>query len=267
MKFFRLIFSAVRLWINEGADNYASSLAYYTLFALTPLLLLSITLAGFIIGQTEVVTLLLRWGNIINPEVSNLLDTSVQNFNSITTTYYVPMAAIIFFSTVVIVAFNTISRGFDALWHIEINGWLAFMQRSFRSALFVLLLQIYLVLLIIFNDSISYLITKTGLLFLNQISQLLFLASTILLLTIGYGLLPLRAPGFFARLAGATVASFLFFFTREIVFLYIGTMTSPSLFGTAGIIVLLLVWVYISASILFYGAAFAQVYQNSHPRR
>ena len=262
MKLLRLIVAASKLWFKESADQYAASLAYYIIFAITPLILLSISLVGMVIGSEKVALLLTQWGNNINPDLTELLDTSVQNFSSITTAYYVPIIALIFFSTVVVVALNSVTRGLHGIWHIEITGWKAFIQRLIRSIMFILMLQIYLVFVIFLDSIITIFVNFTGLEFLNIVTPILFLLGTIFLLTLGYGLLPLRAPVFHARLAGAVLAGFLFLFFRELVVINIGIISTPDIFGAAGIIVLLLVWVYVGASIIFYGAAFAKVYED-----
>ena len=58
MKLLRLLGRAGVLWFRQEADMYSAALAYFAPFALTPLLLLSITLVGVLIGTTEVSALL-----------------------------------------------------------------------------------------------------------------------------------------------------------------------------------------------------------------
>ena len=62
------------------------------------------------------------------------------------------------------------------------------------------------------------------------------------------------------------VASSLFLFTRVIVTLHTATTPIPHLFGAAGLIIVMLVWVYVSAGIIFYGAAFAVAYEEDRLR-
>jgi membrane protein len=93
------------------------------------------------------------------------------------------------------------------------------------------------------------------------LAQVVFFVSTTLLVAIGYGLLPLSAPVFRARLYGAAVATTLFLFSRTLVSLHVVTSPSPDIYGAAGLVFVLLIWVYISACVLYFGASFAKVYE------
>lgn len=263
MHFFRLLAGSVRIWFSREADIHAAALAYFVPFALTPLFLLSITLVGLLIGGDEVVTLLLSWGNAIDPDLTALLDSSVRNFNTLTTAYVVPIIAVLFFSTMIIVALNSLSSALHKMWQIDAPGMHGFAARTVRAFLFVILLQAYLVWILLLNRTAAFIAEVPLINILDQLYPVIIFFSTVLLITLGYGLLPVRAPRFRARLYGALVASVLFFFTRELVSLHTAASPIPDVFGAAGLIILLLVWIYVSASIVLFGAAFAGVYEES----
>jgi len=262
MQFFRLLWRAVAVWFSREADIHAAALAYFVPFALTPLFLLSITIVGMLIGGNEVGMLLLSWGNAIDPDLTGLLDSSVRNFDTLTTAYVVPIMAVLFFSTMIIVSLNSVSTALQKIWGIETYSFHNLVVRTVRSFLFVILLQAYLVWIILLNRTATFVADVPLVSMLNQVYPLVIFFSTVLLITFGYGLLPTKAPRFKARLYGALVASVLFFFTRELVALHTAASPIPDVFGAAGIIILLLVWIYVSASIVLYGAAFAGVYEE-----
>jgi len=263
MKLFRLLWRAIVIWYERDAEVHAAALAYFVPFALTPLLLLSITLVGLLIGSDEVIALLVSWGNIIDPDMAKLLETSVVNFDVLTTAYYIPLMGIIFFSTMILIALNSLGAGLHKIWHIEVKGWKSWIQRSFRSVTFVLFLQVYLVCIIILNRTIVFISHVPFVDVLRFLYPELLFCSTLMLFTIGYGLLPMQAPSLRARFYGAIVASGLFLFTRELVAIHAMTTPIPHLFGAAGLVIVMLIWIYISASIILYGAAFAAAYEES----
>lgn len=262
MKLLRLLGRAVVLWFRHEADTYSAALAYFAPFALTPLILLSITICGLLIGNDDVAALLVHWGNTVNPEITALLSLSVQNFNALTIQYYVPLLAIIFFSTMLVVALNSLTSGLHKIWQIEAHGWRNLCNRSIRSIAFVMLLQVYLVCIIILNRTIVFISHVPFVDVLALLYPALLFISTLVLFTLGYGLLPIAAPSLRARFYGATVASALFLFTRALVALHTATTPIPHLFGAAGLVILMLVWVYVSASIIYFGAAFAAAYEE-----
>jgi membrane protein len=63
---------------------------------------------------------------------------------------------------------------------------------------------------------------------------------------------------------GAFFTSLLFSLGKFLIGLYLGNSAVASTFGAAGSLVLLLVWIYYSAQILFFGAEFTQVYANNY---
>src|SRR6185503_12306007 len=63
---------------------------------------------------------------------------------------------------------------------------------------------------------------------------------------------------------GAFVTSLLFSFGKTVIGIYLGNSGVGSTFGAAGSLVLLLLWIYYSAQILFFGAEFTQVYANQY---
>ena len=263
MKFFRLLYRAIIVWIRSDAEVHAAALAYFAIFALTPLLLLSITLVGMLIGGQEVIALLLNWGNTLDPKITELLSSSVQKFNVVTAAYYVPLIAIVFFSSMILIALNSLSSGLSHINGSVQYGWRNFLKRSARSLVFLMILQAYLVCIIILNRTIIFISHVPLVNVLEFFYPFLIFISTLILFTVGYGILPMRALSLPARFYGAVISSSLFLFTRELVTLHSATTPIPDLFGAAGLIIVMLIWIYVSASILFYGAAFAFAYDES----
>jgi membrane protein len=263
MKLLRLLGRAVIIWFQRDAEVHAAALAYFVPFALTPLLLLSITLVGILIGKDEVIALLMKWGNSLDPGIASLLGTSVQNFTILTTSYYIPLLGIIFFSTMILIALNSLGAGLHKMWRVQVSGWRSWLFCSFRSITFVLFLQVYLVCIILLNRTIVFISHVPFVDVLRFLYPELIFASTLMLFTIGYGLLPLEAPSLRARFVGAIVASSLFLFTKELVALHAATTPIPDLFGAAGLVIVMLIWIYVSASIILYGAAVAAAYEES----
>lgn len=263
MNFFRLLKQAGQLWFYKSAEQHAAALAYFVPFALAPLLLISITIVGVLIGRDDVIALLLRWGGVIDPALPTFMQTSLANFEILTTSYTIPLLALAFFSLMILFALNSLSGSLQHIWGIEKFGLRNVLHRSGRAILFVLVFQVYLVVTIISNNTFTLAAANSGLSIFYILSPLVFFISTTILIAVGYGLLPLEAPLFRSRLYGAMVATVLFLFTRTLVSLHVATSPSPDIYGAAGLIFVLLIWVYMSACIMYFGAAFAKVHQEA----
>ncbi len=261
--FFRVLYQAARLWLKKDSDQYAAALAYFVPFALTPLIFISVGLIGIIYGTEELMELLAAWGAAIDPDVPQLLHSSLASLSDVATQFRLPIIAIAFFSLMIIVALNSITSGMHKLWGVETVGWRPIVYRFARAILFIILIQVYLVFVLILDNMIDVLVAITGLSILDLLNPLLFLISTILLFAVGYGLLPLSAPSFYARLTGAIVAGSLFFGVRTLVSIHFATAPTVTIFGTASLVIVLLVWFYVGAGIILYGAAFAKVFDDN----
>jgi membrane protein len=267
MYFLRLFGKAFRLWFRRGADESAAALAYFMPFALTPLIILSISIVGLIYGVERVTAMLIRWGNAIDPGVTDLVSSSVENFDAVATHYYWPLIGFVFLSVMIYITLNSLMVGFHKLWEVERYGWRNFLSRMWRITLFIGVVQCYLVGTIILEDTFAFASSVTGLTMWPVLSFFTGLLLTILLLSIAYGLLALQAPSFSGRFMGAAVAGLFLLFSRELVALHFTTAPVQTLFGAAGLLITLLVWVYVAAGIILYGAAFARVYDEARGGR
>ncbi|HYR56796.1 MAG TPA: YihY/virulence factor BrkB family protein, partial [Myxococcaceae bacterium] len=66
---------------------------------------------------------------------------------------------------------------------------------------------------------------------------------------------------------GAAVTSLLFSLGKFAIALYLGKTSAASSYGAAGSVAIVLIWVYYSAQILFFGAEFTQVYAKYRRQR
>jgi membrane protein len=262
MSFVRFFLAAAKLWARKGADQHAAALAYFTPFALTPLIIFSISIVGIVFGAERVIAMLLRWGNAIDPGVTDLLYLSVQNFDSLATHFVVPLIGLVFLSIMIFVTLGSLTRGLHDLWGVEMYGWRNFVRRLWHIAFFIVILQAYLVFIILLGDTIAYVSALSGGAYWGFVHFIISFISTMMLLAVGYGMLALRAPSFAGRFVGAAVAGFLLLFSRELVALHFTTAPVQSLFGAAGLLIALLVWVYVGAVVILYGAACAYVYDS-----
>lgn len=101
----------------------------------------------------------------------------------------------------------------------------------------------------------------------NSIKELISCAVIALLLMMIYRFLPDTAVDWGDVWFGAVVASLLFTGGKAVIGLYLGQSTVASAYGTAGSLVILLVWIYYAAQILLLGAEVTHVYANRHGSR
>lgn len=267
MSLARLCILAGRIWAREGADHLSAALAYYIPFALTPLLLISISIVGIVSGRTVVSNLLYGWGAAIDPALAELLQLSVQNFDELTAGYSIPILAVLFFSGMVLVALNMLARGIQKMYGVTLTTWRQKLGVIVRSFIFLVVVQGYILFVVLLGYVVPYLANFTSLDILNYTTGPLLFVTTSVLAVFGYSVLSPTPPSLPARVYAALLTSGLFMFSRLIVGIHLAAAPIPALFGAAGLIIVLLIWLYVAATIIFYGAAFARAYDELSARR
>ncbi len=260
MHFLRLFWEAALHWYRREAGILAAALAYLTPFVLIPLLAVSVTTASWLIGRDQFIETLIGWGMQLAPDITELLIVVTADFDMSEVGYGVPWFGYVFFLWIIVYTFNMLTYGLQRIWLSTGSGWLAVLVNAGKAVGFFILLQIYLISIIVFHSSVS-------LVGINQGLQAAFETTSIFLLTVGlfyatFTILGRRALHWSSCLTGALVVAISFIFLRWLVTWWIASTPAIDLFGTAGLILGILVWVYLTTACIYYGAAYAWVFER-----
>lgn len=251
---------AARLWYDTDADNRAATVSYYVIFAVVPLLLLTIAIHSVVFGEAFIVQTLNQWGSVLGTDVLMLLGNAVQNLEAISTGFGIPVFGTLFFTVMVIMMLNTFTTGIHAIWGMRHRGFRGWLRKSKHSVAFIVIFEMYLFCMLVLTSIVSWmeqLVPFFGIVLFDAFS---FLVMTTVLFALAFKILPWQAPALRSRILGSFVASVLLYFARALVTAYIALSPVPGLFGVAGLIVVLLIWVFVSTAIIYYGAAFAFIH-------
>jgi membrane protein len=263
-------------WKEDKASRLAAALAYYTIFSLGPLLIIVIAVTGFF-WQKEAVQ------SAVMSQVQGLVGAQGADFVSSLLTSASSPARGIFATIVGIVtliigalgAFNELHNALNTIWEVKEEETKGFVE-SVKKIIFSRLLSFSMVLGIGFLLLVS-LVISAGLSAAQEtlgnaipvseiVMQIVNLVISVAVITVLFALIFKFLPD--AEIAwqdvwlGAFVTALLFSLGKFLIGLYLGNSAVASSFGAAGSLVLLLVWIYYSAQILFFGAEFTQVYAN-----
>lgn len=258
MKIFDLIIYSAKRWYVTDMKSYAAAFSYYAPLAILPLLLFSISFVGIIYGESFTRQIITNWGQVLGQDLIEIIRSAMENLQTEANTFSVPIIGIIFFTGASILTLNVLSNGFDKLWKMEKYGIINWFKKSFRSILFVLIFQLYLIVIIAFEIFMTAIHLKG-----DTIISLVFLfVSTGAFFTILYRFLAGNSPSFKACLVGASIASVLFVVSKSTINIYIANLSGLNLYGAAGLILVLLIWIYVLASIIYFGASVAYEYDK-----
>ena len=272
-RLFKLIGDAGNSFLDDEGFKLSASLSYYMIFALGPVLIIIISLAGMLYGdgragvQGEVYEQL---NVIVGSETALQIQDIITNIQRKHSTV---AGAIIGFVVLIVAAtgvFTEIQGSINFIWSVRAKpkkSWLKFLLNRLLSFSLILGLGFLLMVSLIINTLLTLLSDKLTKLFPVYTVSLFNLINTALLLIVITGLfavifkiLPDAIISWRDALIGSALTASLFLLGKFLIGLYMERSSLDITYGAAASIVILLTWVYYSSMILYYGAEFTKVY-------
>ncbi|HEY1031213.1 MAG TPA: YihY/virulence factor BrkB family protein [Flavipsychrobacter sp.] len=269
--YFKLLKEAFSEFSADNVVKLSASLAYYTVFAIGPLLLVIISLTGLFF-EKEAVTgeLYNQISNLVGKDGAEQVFTIIRNMQEQQTAarYSIIGSVILIFGATGV--FADIQDSINYIWSIRAKpkkGWLKFITNRLLS--FSLIIGIgFLMIVTLFVNTLTDLFTdrlqrlfNSELVILFQIINLgiLFLVVSFLFAVI-YKVLPDARIRWRDAFVGARFTGLLFLIGKFLIGYYLGSSSIGSTYGAAASIIIVLSWVYYTAIILYFGAEFTKVY-------
>jgi len=250
-------------WWEMDMLSAAAALSYSAPLAIIPLLLFSIKVTAVIYGETFTKAVLTEWGSDLGEDLISIINSAINNLEIETSTTGYPLIAIFIVLGTSIITLNLLGTNFQRLWGIKESGFVNWLKQSFRSFLFILLLQAYLI--ISFGLEFTLIITDLKDTFFWSL-LFAFLGTTSFFFLMFKYLIKNNLP-WQGLLFGSFVTSVLFIFSRSFINFYIKNVTNLDIFGGAGLILSFLFWIYAISAIIYLGAAVAKEYNDSKRKR
>jgi membrane protein len=260
-------------WSKDRASVLGAALAFYTLFSLAPLLIIITVVVGYFLGQATVQgDLLARLTGYVGKEnahnIMALIQDTYKPGSGIVATA-IALFLMLFGSSTV---FLMLKSALNDMWGVTSpeTGFFYLVLDRIKTFVVVMLVGSLLFVSIVLKSLLAYFFDTVSRflvvpVFVLQISDHVFsLVFISVLFAILYKVLPdAKVPWRFAS-RGAIVSALLFSIGNVFVGLYLTRQGIGSAYGAAGSLVVILMWVYYSALIIFLGAEFTQVYARHH---
>lgn len=256
----------------------SASLSYYTLFSLAPLLLLIISLASAFFGRDATEgRIFLEIRDLIGNDAAAQIQQVIKNLElsgKTTLSLIIGIFTLILGATTV---FGEIQDSINMIWKVKAKpkkGWLKLIKDRLRSGSIIIGLGFLLIVSLIANGAIVALndILKRWFPdFTIFIFNIINLAISFLVITVLFGVIFKVLPD--AKIkwkdvkAGAFFTACLFLLGRYLIGIYITTTGAGSPYGAAGSIIVILLWIYYTAAIMYFGAEFTRAFAIFKGRR
>lgn len=266
--------AAFKLFQKNDPLRLAGATAFFTNFALPPILLILIRLFGFFIDRKILATRLFeRLASILDDDSTGQIRQTLRNIRGIDHQWYATLISFVFFLFVATTLFNVIKNSMDQIWSIgkkEKAGFMFTMRLRARSVVIILLAGI-LFLVGFLTDSIQafiggYINTAAptfGKFFLSILNQLLFIAIVMTWFTVLFRFLTNGRPTWIASARGGILTAVLFTFGKYILRILLPLSGIGNVYGTSGSIVLIMLFVFYSSFIFYFGACYVKVLSDA----
>lgn len=262
-------------WIETFTDFFdykllrmSAALAYYTVFAIVPMLIIIISISSIFASDQPVGTIYEQLRDYVGSDAAKMIENMINSAkisNSQGIAQIVSIIALIISSTGV---FTEIQDSINTIWRLKAKpkrGWLKLLINRLLSFSIVVSLGFILLASLILNTILDGISQRLYELFPEIkvynayiINLLLTFVTTTLLFGIIFKVLPDAKIKWKDVLTGAIITSVLFMLGKFGISFYIQNNSVISTYGAAGSIIIILLWVYYSAAILYIGAAFTR---------
>lgn len=277
----QLLRSTASKWNAHNAPRLGASLAYYGLLSMAPLLILIVAICGLVLSRhTAEQQLLEQVQSLAGPSGASTVSMLINNAHHVGSGI---VAAVVALATWLFGAsgvFVDLRDSLNVIWDVpqrESSTWRSIIRQRLVSFAMVIGLGI----LMLASLLVTTFVTVAEKFFSGilpaataSVSELANFFISLIALSVLFALIFKFVPD--APIAwrdvwiGATATAVLFDIGKGLLALYMGTAGIGSTYGAAGSVVALVVWVYYSAQIFFFGAIFTKVYAErfgSHARR
>jgi membrane protein len=279
--YLRTIFDLVKQtgseWFDQGVSRMGAALAFYTLFAIAPLFVIVLAIAGVWFGEEAARgELSSQVSGLVGRDGGEAIQALVSAANRPLTGAWATTIAVATLFVASTGVFVELQDSLNSVWSVRRvpgRGLRNFIKDRILS--FALIVGIGFLLLVSFVLSAGLAVLgrfMLGLLpeqetFWHWINFVISFGVITLLFAMVFKVLPDVKIAWRDVWIGAIITALLFNTGKLLVGLYLGRSGFKSAYGAAGSLVIVLVWVYYSAQILFFGAKFTEVYANRYGAR
>jgi membrane protein len=275
--FWNLLKATASEWSRDGAPRLGAALAYYATFSLAPLLIIAIAISGLVFSREAATGQIVgQIQDLVGQDTARAIQAMIEKSNQPATDVFTSLVGIVALLFGASGVFGELQQSLNTIWDIEPKpkrGVMETVKDKFFSFSMVVGTGFLLLVSLIISAALAAIGNiVTGLMpGWEIISQIInFIISLVVitaLFAVGFKYVPDAKIAWADVWIGATVTALLFMVGKALIGLYIGYSALSSTYGAAAALAVILVWVYYSAQILFFGAEFTQVYANTYGSR
>lgn len=270
-KFWNTLRGAFTAFTDDNCMKLSASLSYYTIFSIGPLLLIIISLSGLFLGEEAVTGKLSTQiqglvGSGAAKQIEDIVTASKKANTGIVGTVVGTVILIIGATGI----FAEIQDSINFIWSLKAKPKRGFVKYLINRLIsfsliislgFLLLVSLVLsALMDLLSDRLTHYFPHTTVYLFYVLNHALIFIVIALLFCIIFKVLPDGKIKWKDALVGAAFTALLFLLGKAGIGYYLGRSHLDVTYGTAASVIIILLWVYYTSIILYFGAEFTKVY-------
>lgn len=267
-----LLIAAFKGFSEDRVMKLSAALAYYTIFSITPMIIILISAASIFYQENLNIRNMLfsQIGELVGTDAASQIQGFVANASLSGKSTFALTVGIILLVVGSTSMFIEIQDSINQIWRVRAipkKGWLKLIVNRLLSFSLIVSLGFLLLVSLIINsivislgNRISRIIPDLNAYLIQIINDVLTFAAVMAIFMVIFKVLPDVILKWKTAAIGAFFTALLFTLGKFLIGVYIEKGNPGSVFGSAGSIVVILVWIYYTATILYFGAEFTQVY-------
>jgi membrane protein len=255
---------ALREWNNDNAPRLGASLAFYTLLSLAPVVVIIVAVAALAYGQKAAQgQFVWQIRDLVGPDRAGTIQEIIKGAYKPRAGVLATLLGLLALGFGASSVFVELHDALNTIWHVPPNRHrtnaatvIRLIKDRFFSFAMVLGAGFLLLVLLVLNAWIA----AVGI----SLPQIATFVMSVLVIAVLFAALYKTVPDVRLKWSdvalGAAVTSLLFTIGRQFTGLYFANTSFGSTYGAAGSLLVVLLWVYYSAQLFFWGAEFTKVY-------
>jgi membrane protein len=262
------------VFIEFSADNiikYSASLAYYTVFSIAPLLIVITTSFGFLFGKEAMQGRVYEQLNeLVGNQAAIQIQDIIKNIHLSRNSFFATVISLIILLIGATSIFGEIQDSINKIWGLRMKKhkvWWKLILTRLLSFFLILSIGIIMIVTLLLNAAVAAFgkfigkfISNYSIYFIQITDSILSFVIVAFLFALIFKILPDAKIGWKDVLFGGFFTAIFFTIGKMGISFYVSVSNITSLYGAAGSIIILMVWVYYSSIILYLGAEFTKVY-------
>ncbi|MEO5783670.1 MAG: YihY/virulence factor BrkB family protein [Ginsengibacter sp.] len=262
-------------FIEDDILKYSASLAYYTVFSLAPVLIVIISICGVLFGKEAIRgQIYSQIKGLVGSDAAVQIQDTIKNIHLTGHNVFATIVSIVILLIGATGIFGEVQDSLNKIWGLRVKTkktwWKLILNRLLSFSLIISIGFVMMVSLLLnaivsaFGNFLARYFSEFSVILVQITDSVLTFVITTFLFSLMFKVLPDAKIKWKDVFVGGLITSVFFTLGKLGIGYYLGRSNIASVYGAAGSIMIIMVWVYYSSIILYLGAEFTKVYAKVH---